>query len=98
MFGSRRSGWDTKRGACRIVRRTLREEKAVSVHTTNRLLLAYYEKGYKRICEKCHNCQMQANLIHTHPQGLHSMVTPWPFHTWGPDLIGLVNPPSHGYI
>ena len=52
MFGSRRSGWDTKRGACRIVRRTPREEKAVSVHTTNRLLLAYYEKGYKRICEK----------------------------------------------
>ena len=26
------------------------------------------------------------------------MVTPWPFDTWGLDLVGLVNPPSHGYI
>ena len=26
------------------------------------------------------------------------MVTPWPFHTWGLDLVGPVNPPSHGYI
>ena len=41
---------------------------------------------------------MQANLIRTHPQSLHSMVTPWPFLTWGLDLIELVNPPSHEYI
>ena len=41
---------------------------------------------------------MQANLIRTHPQSLHSMVTPWPFHTWGLDLVGLVNPPFHEYI
>ena len=26
------------------------------------------------------------------------MVTLWPFLTWGLDLVGLVNPPSHGYI
>ena len=26
------------------------------------------------------------------------MVTPWPFHTWGLDLVGPVNPPSCGYI
>ena len=26
------------------------------------------------------------------------MVTPWPFHTWGLDLVGPVNPPSRGYI
>ena len=26
------------------------------------------------------------------------MITPWPFHTWGLDLVRLVNPPSHGYI
>ena len=48
--------------------------------------------------KKCHSCQVQANLIHTHPQDLHSMVTPWPFHTWGLDLVGPVNPPSRGYI
>ena len=26
------------------------------------------------------------------------MVIPWPFHTWGLDLVGPVNPPSRGYI
>ena len=26
------------------------------------------------------------------------MVTPWPFHAWGLDLVGPVNPPSRGYI
>ena len=26
------------------------------------------------------------------------MVTLWPFHTWGLDLVGPVNPPSCGYI
>ena len=26
------------------------------------------------------------------------MATPWPFHTWGLDLIGPINPPSDGYI
>uniref|UniRef100_A0A2N9IHQ7 Integrase catalytic domain-containing protein n=1 Tax=Fagus sylvatica TaxID=28930 RepID=A0A2N9IHQ7_FAGSY len=27
-----------------------------------------------------------------------NMATPWPFHTWGLDLIGPINPPSGGYI
>ena len=26
------------------------------------------------------------------------MVTPWPFQTWGIDLVGPINPPLHGYI
>ena len=26
------------------------------------------------------------------------MVIPWPFYTWGLDLVGPVNPPSRGYI
>ena len=26
------------------------------------------------------------------------MTTPWPFYTWGLDLIGPLNPPSNGYI
>ena len=26
------------------------------------------------------------------------MDTPWPFHTWGLDLVGSINPPSRGYI
>ena len=46
----------------------------------------------------CHICQVQANLIHTHPTSLQNMVTPWPFHTWGLEFIGPINPASGGYI
>ena len=56
------------------------------------------KKDIAKFMKKCHSCQVQANLIHTHPQNLHSMVTPWPFHTWRLDLVGPVNPPSRGYI
>jgi hypothetical protein len=66
------------------------------------LTLGYYWPTMKRdttdFVKACHTCQMQANLIHTHPTNLQNMVTPWPFHTWGLDLIGLVNLPSGGYI
>ena len=31
-------------------------------------------------------------------QSLHSMVTPWPLHTWGLDLVRPVNAHSQGYI
>ena len=64
--------------------------------------MGYYwptmKKDTVEFVKKCHNYQVQANLIHTHPQNLHSLVTPWPFHTWGLDLVGPVNPPSRGYI
>jgi hypothetical protein len=46
----------------------------------------------------CHTFQVQANLIHTHPTSLQNMATPWPFHTWGLDLIGPINLASGGYI
>ena len=46
----------------------------------------------------CHTCQVHGNLIHTHPTNLYNMMTPWPFHTWGLDLIGPINPPSKGHI
>ena len=66
------------------------------------LQMGYYWPTMKRdtteFVKKCHSCQVQANLIHTHPQNLPSMVTPWPFHTWRFDLVGQVNPPSRGYI
>ena len=56
------------------------------------------KKDTIEFAKKCHSCQVQANLIHTHLQNLHSMVTTWPFHTWGLNLVGPVNPPSHGCI
>ena len=46
----------------------------------------------------CHTCQVHGNLIHTHPTNLQNMMTSWPFHTWGLDLIGPINPPSKGHI
>lgn len=52
MFGSRLSRQDDKGGACRRMWRTLRKEKTILVHTVNGLLLAHYEKGHSRICEK----------------------------------------------
>ena len=49
------------------------------------LQMGYYwpttKKDTAEFMKKCHSCQVQANLIHTHPQNLHSMVTPWPFYT-----------------
>ena len=41
---------------------------------------------------------MHANLIHTHPMSLQDISTPWPFHTWGLNLISPIHPPSNGYI
>uniref|UniRef100_A0A2N9GG70 RNA-directed DNA polymerase n=1 Tax=Fagus sylvatica TaxID=28930 RepID=A0A2N9GG70_FAGSY len=66
------------------------------------LTLGYYLATMKKdaadFVKTCHTCQVQANLIHTHPTKLQNMATPWPFHTWGLDLIGPINPTSNGYI
>nr|XP_023873753.1 uncharacterized protein LOC111986358 [Quercus suber] len=66
------------------------------------LLLGYYWPTMKRDSEElvktCHACQVLRDAIYTNPNMLQDMTTPWPFHTWGLDLIGLINPPSSGYI
>uniref|UniRef100_A0A2N9HRJ9 Integrase zinc-binding domain-containing protein n=1 Tax=Fagus sylvatica TaxID=28930 RepID=A0A2N9HRJ9_FAGSY len=60
------------------------------------LTLGYYWPTMKKdtadFVKSCHTCQLQANLIHTHPTSLQNMATPWPFHTWGLDLIGTDQP------
>uniref|UniRef100_A0A2N9GBA7 Integrase catalytic domain-containing protein n=1 Tax=Fagus sylvatica TaxID=28930 RepID=A0A2N9GBA7_FAGSY len=56
------------------------------------------EKDAADFVKTCHTCQVQANLIHTHPTSLQNIATPWPFHTWGLDLIGPINPASGDYI
>ncbi|CAL2248223.1 unnamed protein product [Prunus armeniaca] len=48
--------------------------------------------------KKCHTGQVHANLSHKPPTLLQDMRTPWPFHTWGLDLIRTIHPPSNGYI
>ena len=42
------------------------------------LQMGYYwptMKDTEKFVKKCHSCQVHANLIHTHSQNLHSMVT-----------------------
>jgi hypothetical protein len=66
------------------------------------LTLGYYwptmKKDTAHFVKSCHTCQLQTSLIHTHPTSLQNMATPWPFHTWGLDHIGPINPPSDRYI
>ena len=66
------------------------------------LSLGYFWPTMKQDTAKhvktCDTCQVHGSLIHTHPTSLQNMTTPWPFHTWGLDLIGPINPPSNGYI
>ena len=40
---------------------------------------------------------IMGDSIHTHPNVLQDMTTLWPFHTWGLDLIGPINPVSNGH-
>ena len=98
MLGSQGSKRNDKRSTCRRVWGTPGKEKVVQMSTINGLLLAYHEERHGKIYKKMPQLPVQVNLIHTHPQNLHSMVTPWPFNTWGLDLVGPVNPPSRGYI
>ena len=66
------------------------------------LLLGYYwptmKKDSEELVKTCHACQVFGDAIHTHPNILQNMTTPWPFHTWGLDLIWPINPHSNGYI
>ena len=42
--------------------------------------MGYYwptmKKDAAEFVKRCYSCQVQADLIHTHPQNLHNMVTP----------------------
>ena len=40
----------------------------------------------------CDKCQRFSNLNHIPPHDLYCMTTPWPFATWGIDVIGKVTP------
>ena len=50
---------------------------------------------------KCHQCQVHGDLKHMPPMMLHTMTSPWPFSTWGMDIIGKIHPTtsnSHEFI
>ncbi|XP_043705345.1 protein NYNRIN-like [Telopea speciosissima] len=58
--------------------------------------LGYYWATLEADCttfvKRCHNYQIFANIVHVLPIELHSLRAPWPFSTWGIDIIGKVNP------
>ena len=45
-----------------------------------------------RFVQKCHECQIHADLNHIPPSLLNTISSPWPFSTWGIDVVGKVNP------
>ena len=66
------------------------------------LKLGYYwptmETNAFNFAKKCVACQKHSNAIHAPAVSLHSLSTPWPFHTWAFDLIGPIHPLSKGCI
>lgn len=45
--------------------------------------------------KKCRKCQIHANLQHLLPSALYTFTAPWPFSTWGIDIIGKVSPKTN---
>jgi len=41
-----------------------------------------------RYAQRCKQCQMHADWHKAPPEELRSMYSPWPFHTWGIDILG----------
>ncbi|KAF7141076.1 hypothetical protein RHSIM_Rhsim06G0084200 [Rhododendron simsii] len=66
------------------------------------LHVGYYwptmEEDVKNHVKRCKACHVHGNMIHAPAVDLRAIGTPWPFHTWGMDLIGPINPPSKGNI
>ena len=67
--------------------------------------LGYYWLTMNQDCakfvQKCHKCQVFAKLQHLPPVALNPIQMPWPFATWGLDVIGKITPKSssgHEYI
>ena len=46
---------------------------------------------------KCHQCQVYGDLKHMPPMLLHTMTLPWPFSTWGIDIIGKIHLTACGH-
>jgi len=66
----------------------------------NRVVRArYYWPTIKIDCtgyvQKCRQCQEYGNPMHTQPEILHSIMSPWPFAMWVMDIIGSF-PPRKG--
>lgn len=60
--------------------------------------MVHNEEDSKELVKACHEFQVLGDAIHAHPNALQDMNTLWPFHIWGLDLIGPINPPSNDHI
>ncbi|XP_047310798.1 uncharacterized protein LOC124914323 [Impatiens glandulifera] len=60
------------------------------------LRFGYYWQNMEQKCvgyvKKCHQCQVYANFKHTPSSILYNMTSPWPFSTWGIDIIRKIYP------
>ena len=52
------------------------------------------EASYAVYVWKCHQCQVCGDLKHMPPMPLHTMTSPWPFSTWGINVIRKIHPTS----
>ena len=54
------------------------------------------EKDGHQYVKRCPKCQIYANLQHIPPSLLYRYTSPWPFSTWGIDIIGKITPVGIG--
>uniref|UniRef100_A0A2N9H0M9 Uncharacterized protein n=1 Tax=Fagus sylvatica TaxID=28930 RepID=A0A2N9H0M9_FAGSY len=67
-------------GKIKIVRQSsLQATEMNPVHT---------EADASKFVQRCDKCQRFANLLHSPPEVLVPMTTPWPFAQWGLDIMG----------
>ena len=45
-------------------------------------------EDYVRYAQRCKQCQQHADWHKAPPEVLRSIYSPWPFHTWGIDILG----------
>ena len=66
------------------------------MHTCCQGRQCYYWTTMEADCvahvRKCNQCQVYGDLKHMPPMPLHTMTSPWPFSTWGIEIIGKIHP------
>jgi len=60
-----------------------RQELSVQVITGPQM-----REDCKRYAQRCKQCQQYADWHKAPPEELRSIYSPWPFHTWGIDILG----------
>ena len=54
------------------------------------------QRDAQDFAKKSQECQRRGDEIYTSHQSLHPTVASYPFHSWGLDFVGLINPSSEG--